>query len=84
MDYVEGKLGVALVKPFILNYTGRYSIDKGGFLENVVELEYRQQCWSVVLTYRERPGTSAVPGTREVLVSFSLSGIGSIGKVRAL
>lgn len=83
VDYFEGKAGVALVKPFVLNYTGRYSIDKGGFLENVVDLEYRQQCWSVVLEYRQRPGTPQVPSTNELVVNFTLSGIGSIGKVRA-
>ncbi len=83
VDYLEGKAGVALVKPFVLNYTGRYSIDKGGFLENVVDLEYRQQCWSVVLEYRHRPTTQQIPGAEEFTVNFTLSGIGSIGKVRA-
>jgi LPS-assembly protein len=84
VEYLEGKVGVALVKPFVLNYTGRYSINKGGFLENVVNLEYRQQCWSAVLEYRQRPGTPQIPSSNELVVNFTLFGIGSIGKVRAL
>ncbi len=89
VDYLEGKAGVALVKPFVLKYTGRYSIDNRGFLENVVDLEYRQQCWSVVLEYRQRPdsvvlpGGLRLPGANELVVNFTLSGLGSIGKVRA-
>jgi LPS-assembly protein len=77
VDYLEGRIGLALVKPFLFKYTGRYSIDKGGFLESVVDLEYKQQCWSVVFTYRERPDN------REFLINFNLAGIGSVGKIRA-
>lgn len=76
VEYLEGKVGVALVKPFVFNYTGRYSFDKGDFLESYYSLEYKQQCWSVTFSYRDRPDN------REFLLSFSLSGIGSIGPVK--
>lgn len=76
VDYLEGKLGLSLVKPLIFNYTSRYSLDRQGFLESFYSLEYRHQCWSVAFTYRDRPDN------REFLISFSLAGIGNLGKVK--
>lgn len=77
VQYIEGRAGIALVKPFILNYTGRYSFDRKGFLESSYSLEYRHQCWSVILSYRDRLAS------REFFINFALSGIGSLGKIRA-
>lgn len=77
LDYLEGKLAMNLVKPFVFQYNGRYSYDRPGFLENYYTVEYRHQCWSVAFSYRDRPDN------REFLVSFSLAGIGGIGKVKA-
>jgi LPS-assembly protein len=77
VEYLEGRLGVALVKPFIFNYTSRYSFDRGGFLESRYALEYKQQCWSVILSYSDRPDN------RQFMVNFTLAGIGAIGPVKA-
>lgn len=77
LEYLEGKVGVTLVKPLVFNYTGRYSFDKGDFLESYYSLEYRHQCWSVAFSYRDRADN------REFLVNFTLAGIGSIGRIRA-
>ena len=77
VEYFEGRLGLSLVKPFDFHYTGRYSFDKGGFLESYYTLEYKRQCWSVTFSYRDRPDN------REFLVSFNLTGIGSLGRVKA-
>lgn len=76
LGYLEGRLGLTLVKPFVFNYTPRYSFDKGAFLESLYVLVYRQQCWSLDFSYRDRPGN------REFLVSFTLSGLGSFGKIK--
>jgi LPS-assembly protein len=76
VDYLAGNLALSLVKPFVFNYSGRYSFDKSGFLESYYALEYRHQCWSIALSYRDRPDN------REYLVSFNLAGIGNIGKVK--
>lgn len=77
VEYLEGRVGLSLVKPFVFGYTGRYSFDGGSFLESLYTLEFRRQCWSVNFTYRDRPSD------REFLVSFTLGGIGSLGQVRA-
>ena len=76
LNYLEGRLGLSLVKPFVFNYTPRYSFDKGNFLESLYALEYRQQCWSLNFSFQERPGN------REFLVSFTLYGLGSFGKIK--
>lgn len=75
--YLEGKLNVSYVEPFIFHYLTRYSFDTRDFLESYYALEYKQQCWGVTFSYRERPGD------RSFIVNFSLSGIGAIGKFKA-
>ncbi len=79
VEYLEGRLAFGLVKPFVFNYIGRYSFDKGGFLESSYALEYRHQCWGVTFTYHDRP----VLDDRAFMINFSLSGIGPLGKVKA-
>jgi len=74
LEYLEGRLGISLIKPFLFNYTARYSFDKSDFLETRYSLEYRQQCWSVSFTYFDRP----VAGDHGWALSFNLSGIGKI------
>ena len=77
VEYLEGKAAVVLVKPFAFNYSFRYSFDKGGFLESYYSIEYKRQCWSLTVSYRDRPDN------REVVVSFALAGVGAIGPVKA-
>ncbi len=78
LQYLEGRLGVALVKPFVFNYTARYSFDRGDFLESNYALEYKHQCWSVIFSYQERPDN------RSFVINFTLSGIGSVLPIRAM
>ncbi len=77
VEYLEGHTSLSLVKPFVFTFTGRYSFDRKDFLESLYALEYRHQCWSVTLSYRDRIDN------REFFVSFALSGIGSLGSFRA-
>ncbi|HEY6009506.1 MAG TPA: LPS assembly protein LptD, partial [Geobacteraceae bacterium] len=77
LDYLEGRVGLTLVKPFVFQYTGRYAVDTGAFLENYFSLEYKRQCWSVTFSYRDRTDN------REFFVNFNLMGIGSLGQIRA-
>ena len=77
VEYMEGRLGLTLLKPFVFNYTGRYSFDRGAFLEAYYAVEYKRQCWSLTFSFRDRPDN------REFLVSFTLAGIGPVGPVRA-
>lgn len=76
LDYLEGNLSLSILKPIILQYSGRYSFDGEKFLENYYVVEYRHQCWSISFSYRERPDN------KESLVNFTLAGIGGLGKVK--
>jgi LPS-assembly protein len=76
LEYLEGRLGVGLVKPFVFNYTTRYSFDRKDFLESIYALEYKHQCWGVTLSYRDRPDN------REFMLTFTLAGVGALGPLK--
>ena len=84
VEYFESRLGITLLKPFFFDYASRYSFDRGDFLESVYKLEYRQQCWSVLLTYRDRFDNKTGEKNREVLVNFNLYGMGPLNTIRLL
>ncbi|HEY5973656.1 MAG TPA: LPS assembly protein LptD, partial [Geobacteraceae bacterium] len=74
VEYLEGKVATDLFRPFVASYAGRYSFDRGAFLESFYSVEYRHQCWSLNFSYRDRPGN------QEFAVNFTLAGIGAIGQ----
>ena len=76
LEYLEGKLLVNLLKPFVFHFNGRYSVDAGALLESYYSLEYKQQCWSVAFSYGDRPGNVAY------YVNFTIAGIGPLGKMK--
>jgi LPS-assembly protein len=83
VNYLETRLAVPVVRNILsANLLARYSFDGGGILESRYALEYKQQCWSVIAAYAERPGTTLVPGNREFTLNFTLAGIGALGPVR--
>ena len=75
VGYLDGTVNLALLKPVYVNYRHRFDSEKGTTLEKVVNLEYRAQCWSLFLTYRDRLQD------QEFLVSFALSGLGRVAKL---
>jgi LPS-assembly protein len=77
VKYLEAKLSVSYINPFAFHYHTRYSFDTSKFLESYYALEYKQQCWGIMLSFRERPDN------RSFLVSFTLSGVGAIGKFKS-
>lgn len=74
VEYVAVNLDTALLKPVYMNYQNRYDVEGRRTLENVLNLEYRAQCWSVYLTCRIRPED------REYLVTFNLTGLGKVAQ----
>lgn len=73
VEYLESRVRLALLKPVYLSYVNRYSFDKQDFLEQIVNLEYRHQCWSVIASYQERLGN------RSWTINFNLGGLINIG-----
>ena len=89
LDYLEGLLVFPVARRFTATVLGRYSLDRGAFLESSYALEYKLQCWSVIAAYSERPsifnapGNIANPGNREFTLNFTLGGVGALGPMRA-
>ncbi len=72
VDYLEGRLATKIFKPWELSYATRYSFDSHEFLESVYSVEYRHQCWSILVTYLDRRVTNP---SQTVHVSFNLLGV---------
>ena len=89
LDYLEGRLVFPVARQFTASVLGRYSFDRGALLESRYALEYKQQCWSVIAAFSDRPstlnapGNISNPGNREFTLNFSLAGIGALGPMRA-
>jgi LPS-assembly protein len=75
--YLEGRFTLSYLEPFVFHYLTRYAFDTRDFLESFYAVEFKQQCWGLNFSYRERPGD------RRFMVSFTLSGIGAIGNFKA-
>ncbi len=75
IDYGEVNLSLAFLKPVYLNYLQRYDFFSNEQLEQVIGLEYRQQCWSALLSLSDREDD------RSVMLTFTMSGIGSVGGI---
>jgi LPS-assembly protein len=72
LDYIEGKATYADFRPYTFSASGRYSFDRPGFLETLYSLEYKHQCWGIVLSYRDRIDN------KEFSFTFNLSGLGNL------
>ncbi len=77
LDYLEGRFSYVDLQPFSFSAMGRYSFDKPGFLETLYSIDYKHQCWSFNVTYRDRPDN------KELTFGFTLAGLGPIGPLRA-
>lgn len=73
IDYGSLRLELALLKPVYLGYLNRYDFETSRQLEQVLDLEYRHQCWGLFVTLRDRDDE------KSVMLSFSLGGIGRVG-----
>ncbi len=72
-DYLRIELATARFDPLQVSVIERYDFRDHESLETVLGFEYRAKCWSLFLTFRERPDE------HEVMVGFALSGLGRVG-----
>jgi LPS-assembly protein len=61
--YLEGRLNISYVDPFVFHYLTRYSFDTKAFLESYYALEFKQQCWGLTLATGNVPETGVTPLT---------------------
>lgn len=73
-NYLTGRVQVPLSEHTHLGYEARYSAQGGELLEQRADIEYRGQCWSIIISYRDRPDD------QEFLVNFTLAGLTSQGQ----
>ncbi|PLX88089.1 MAG: hypothetical protein C0618_05165 [Desulfuromonas sp.] len=76
-DYGQLDLAATWLQPVYLHYRNRYDFATSEFLEQVVDMEYRHQCWSLLLSLRDREDD------RSVMLTFALGGIGPVGSIGA-
>ncbi|MBW2621671.1 MAG: LPS-assembly protein LptD, partial [Deltaproteobacteria bacterium] len=78
-EEVRYYLSLVLNKKTALQFGNRYSLTREMFLESIVALDYRSQCWAVRLEYIDRPQE------RAIVLAFGLTGLGESGayKIRA-
>ncbi|MFO7813220.1 MAG: LPS assembly protein LptD [Pelovirga sp.] len=74
LDYGEVNLGLGFLQPIYLTYQQRYDFFTNDRLEERIGIEYRDQCWSLLLTLRER-----IDGEQSLMLTFSMLGLGSVG-----
>ncbi len=74
-EYVSAGVDLDWVKPVYFKYEYRYDCVDQARLENLVSLEYRSQCWSIFLSYRDRLDDN------EIMLTFALGGIGAVGHI---
>lgn len=74
-EYGAVNLTVDFLKPVYLSYEQRYDFVSDEQLEQVIGLEYRQQCWSAMLSFSDR----TVNDSQSVMFTFTLKGIGTFG-----
>lgn len=78
LEYIRGMFSVKASESLSLYYDGRYSILEGRYLENIYAIDYHPQCWSVQLSYSERPEE------KKYLLVFNLSGMGTVAKFKGV
>ena len=81
VDYGSLNLSVAFLKPIYLNYQQRYEFSTNEQMEQVFGVEYRQQCWSVYVSYREHRDVDDDEVERSIMLTFTMRGIGSVGGI---
>ncbi len=79
IDYGAVDLSIAFLKPFYFNYQQRYDFVTKEQLEQVIGIEYRHQCWGVLMSLREHDDGDDGEAERSVMLTFTMRGIGEIG-----
>jgi LPS-assembly protein len=75
IEYLATGIDLAALRPVYINYQHRQDLFGDRTLEQVVNLEYRSQCWSLFLTWRDRPDDT------EYLLTFALTGLGRVARL---
>jgi LPS-assembly protein len=78
-DQINGNLKIKIIPSLDVFLGKRYSYLDQQNLETVYGLHYRHQCWSVELSYLEKPSIAGQPAEKKAMVMFTLMGVTSVG-----
>jgi LPS-assembly protein len=78
-DQINGNLKIRILPSLDASFGKRYSRLDRQTLETVYGLHYRHQCWSVELSYTERPDIAGQPAEKKAMVMFTIAGVTSGG-----
>jgi LPS-assembly protein len=81
VEYLEGRMSTQMLAPWTFSYATRYSLDRQNFLESVYTVEYRHQCWSILLSYLDR---RVINPSNDFTFSFNLLGAFAFGTTQKL
>ncbi len=71
-SYMEGSTRLRVHRELDLLFKKRYSFDEERSLETMAAVEFRQQCWSAILTYTRTPEANTV------LLNIALGSLGNL------
>jgi LPS-assembly protein len=78
-DQINGNLRIKILSSLDASLGKRYSRLDHQTLETVYGLHYRHQCWSVELSYSEKPAIAGQPAEKKTTVMFNMVGVTSTG-----
>ena len=78
-DQINAWLRVRLHSSLDAVYGKRYSRQDNQSLETFYGAQYRHQCWTVDLSYSEKPADAGQPAERKFLFQINLLGVTSVG-----
>lgn len=78
-EQVNGSLRVRIFSFLDFLYGRRYSLFDHKLLETTYGLSYRHQCWTLDVSYLEKPEISGAPAERKIWFMFNLMGVTSAG-----
>jgi LPS-assembly protein len=79
-EQINGTLRVRILPSLDFIYANRYSFFDNQGLQTSYGLNFRHQCWTVDLSYVEKPGVSGAPASNTILFMINLTGVTSFGQ----
>ena len=79
-NQLNGHLQIKLTPSLDFGYEIRHSFLDQQTIETIYRLHYRHQCWSVDISYSEKPALAGQPAERKAMVMLNLVGVTSVGK----
>lgn len=79
-NQLNGYLKLKILPTLDFSYGIRHSFLDSQTIETNYSLNYRHQCWSVELSYSEKPSLAGQPAEKKTMIMFNLAGVTTVGK----